>query len=58
MLVFALFSGATAGIAVAQGESDENHCDGLHTADEKTDDTAGNETVNDVHSQCHHGELG
>lgn len=58
MLVLALVSGATAGVAVAQGESDENHCEGLHNADAKTDGTSGEETVSDVHSQCHHGELG
>ncbi|NEU58250.1 hypothetical protein [Halorussus sp. MSC15.2] len=58
MLVLALFSGATAGVAVAQGESDENHCRGLHNADERTDGTSGEDTVRDVHSLCHHGELG
>ena len=58
LLVLALVSGATAGVAVAQGESDQNHCGGLHNADGRTDGTSGEDVVSDVHSACHHGELG
>ena len=57
-LVLALLGGATAGVAVAQGSSQDSHCSGLHTADGETDGTAAEQVVGDIHHQCHEGNLG
>jgi hypothetical protein len=57
-LVIALLGGATAGAAVAQGSSEDTHCGGLHTADDRTDETAAQSVVGELHHQCHHGNLG
>lgn len=55
VLVLALVGGG-AGFAVADHDTENNNCEGQHTADENTEDTEGNDSVSHNHGECHENE--
>lgn len=56
VLVLAVVGGAAAGVAVADHDSENDNCGGLHTAEENTEDSQGNDRVSHNHDECHENE--
>lgn len=56
-LILAVVAGAGAGVAVADHDTGNDQCSGLHTADERSDGTAGADRVDHNHQECH-GNVG
>lgn len=53
VLVLAVVGGGAAGVAVADHDSENDNCEGLHEADERTDGTGGEDEVGHNHQECH-----
>ena len=53
VLVLAVLGGGAAGVAVADHDSENDNCSGLHEADERTDGTEGEDETEHNHDECH-----
>lgn len=58
VLVLAVVGGGAAGVAVADHDTENDNCEGLHTAEEETEDSEGNDEVAHNHDECHGNEHG